>query len=117
MQLNPITFDEQAIMQCPLCSGSYTHVDDVQVGGRPVEDGPWKNVHVDSGGRVDQHVHSGDMASPPNLTPRRHYITLLGVCEQCSGRFAVHFCQHKGQTLVSVSRPAWVSVSPKTHCS
>ena len=108
----PIQFDDQATMLCPLCGAPYTHVDDVHIGGRPREDGPWENVQVNSAGRVDEKVHDGEMASPPSFSPRRHYITLLGNCEKCGGRFALHFTQHKGNTLVSVSKPAWIQVSP-----
>lgn len=108
----PIQFDDQAVMLCPLCGGLHTHVDDVHIGGRPREDGVWVNVQVNSAGCVDESVYDGEMASPPNFSPRRHYMTLLGNCEECGGRFALHFTQHKGCTLVSVSRPAWIQVSP-----
>ena len=104
----PIRFDSDANLLCPLCGGLYTHVDDVHIGGRPVEDGEWHNVHVDSQGRVREHLYEGEMATPPSFSPRRHYISLLGNCEECTGRFAIHFCQHKGFTITSVSRPAWV---------
>ena len=116
MQETPIQFDDQsidhAIMLCPLCRGSYTHVDDVHIGGRPKEDGLWENVQVNSAGCVKKNVYDGEMASPPNLSLRRHYITLLGNCEECGGRFALHFTQHKGNTFVSASKPAWIQVSP-----
>lgn len=106
----PIRFDHDDTLLCPLCGGHHTHVDDVHIGGRPSEDGAWENVHVDSAGRVRQHLFSSEMARPAMESPRRHYISLIGTCEECGGRFGISFCQHKGITIVSVSQPAWIDV-------
>lgn len=99
------------VLGCPLCSGNYLHFDHVHIGGRPNEDGDFANVIVDAAGKVSAHVPEGEMAKPDFVNLRRHYISLVGDCEQCGGRFAYAFIQHKGQTMLQLIRPQWTSVA------
>ena len=100
----PLQLDEQGHFLCPLCGDLYVHIDDTQIGGRPREDGPWRHVQVDDTGTVS-HPLPGKMAMPTQHGEmRRHFINLLGWCENCGGRFAIHFVQHKGTTDVYASR-------------
>lgn len=94
---------------CPLCGNDYVHIEDAYVAGRPREDGPVIQVHVDGGGRV----FTGDEVDLPIPDfGRRQVLSLGGRCEGCGGRFAIEFKQHKGQTVLAVRRPVWTSVEP-----
>lgn len=104
----PMLSFSDGVLVCPLCGGTYTHLNDVHVDGRPREDGAHIGVHVDHHGRVDT-----DSAIPEQFRgDRRHAITLVGSCEHCSGRFAVVWRQHKGRTEVSVLRSDWTPAEP-----
>lgn len=93
---------------CPLCGEDYVHLDDVYMAGRPREDGPYVNVHVDNAGRIDQ----GDFLNMPIQSGgRRHTIAVSGWCEMCAGRFAIEFRQHKGQTELAILRANWRPVT------
>lgn len=103
----PISDDgESQVLICPACGGTYVHVDDTYVAGRPREDGPVVPVHVDERGEVRER-QGVDVPLPAHGAGRRHTISLVGWCEACNSRFALVFQQHKGQTEVSVLRQTW----------
>ncbi|GIG40959.1 hypothetical protein [Cellulomonas phragmiteti] len=103
----PFLLADEGQLMCPLCSGTYVHIDDVYVAGRPREDGPVVPVHVNAGGRI---ATEEGVDLPMTDYGRRHVISLGGVCELCGGRFALEFKQHKGQTLVTIRKPVWTEV-------
>lgn len=93
---------------CPSCGSDYVHIDDVHIGGRSREDGPWRNVTVDSTGKVDT---APPAVAAPTSPGRRHFMTLVGWCETCQAVFGVAFIQHKGRTLVEAIQQRWGPVS------
>ena len=99
------------ILACPFCDNNWLHFDEVQVGGRPQEDGDFVNVSVDDGGHVRQKLLDSDMAKPTLGDMRRHYISLVAWCESCHARFAYTFVQHKGHTKMQLIRPQWRTVA------
>lgn len=96
------------MLACPLCGEDHVHLDDVYMAGRPREDGPFKNVHVNDAGHVEQGEH---LDMPIRTGGRRHTIAVGGWCEMCSGRFAIEFRQHKGQTELAILRADWTPIN------
>jgi hypothetical protein len=87
-----------ATLLCPWCGGTYTHLDNVYVVGRPNgEDGPVVLARVDSGANLTH-----EQAVPIPDFGRRHVFSIVGWCEECDGRFAIEFMQHKGETQLAI---------------
>lgn len=111
----PISFDEDqashSLLKCPLCGDIHVHIDDIGMAGRPLEDGDYRNVMVNSDGVVSTDVPQASMADPGPYQ-RRHHVSLHGWCETCGGAFAIVLAQHKGNTVVLVQKPGWTEVSP-----
>jgi hypothetical protein len=104
----PLTVTD-GFLVCPLCGDNYVHLDEAYVAGRAREDGPVTPAMINS----DGHASSDDSIQVPmanNDAGRRHTISLAGRCEGCSGRFAIAFKQHKGQTVVDVLRQDWTTL-------
>lgn len=86
------------VLLCPVCGGSWTHVDAVE-------------VHSASGAGVTVRASGEDESATVSTVPtapapdwpnhRRHAFTLVGRCEDgCTFRIAL--LQHKGQTFALV---------------
>lgn len=102
------------VAHCPLCGWPMTHVDEVIMAGRPREDGSFVFVHVDSDGKVTEGIDvEFDMDVDFLKSGRRHSIGLIGTCEECRGRFAIEFRQHKGETEVHAYESKWQTLTPK----
>ena len=107
----PFLFTDGYALLCPHCQSNYVHIDDVYVAGRPREDSEVHPVHVDAGGRTSS---DPSISLPIAGLGRRHVFALKGWCEGCSGHFTLEFTQHKGQTLVAIREPSWITLTPKT---
>lgn len=105
---DPFLLHDNGKLLCPLCGGSYIHLNEAVVAGRPREDGPVIHASINANGEAST---DGDVNGAFEEPGRRHTFRLAGYCEQCGGRFAFQFQQHKGETLVSVLRDVWSPVS------
>jgi len=81
------------LLKCPGCGGDYLHHGEVEVHGRPWEDGasyPW----VVRGNQVEL----DDRRQSPS--PRRDGVRIHFDCEGCEQLSALELWQHKGTTYV-----------------
>jgi hypothetical protein len=102
-----------SLLLCPICEYQFVHIDQVQIAAQPKgEDSPQEKsiVYLTS----DNSDHPSFSAPFADRCTRRHYVSLIGWCENCGATFAVSFIQAKGWTFVetSVMPSEWQELPP-----
>jgi hypothetical protein len=92
--------DETFDLMCPECGSDYIHIDEVHVAAQPNgEDTPTKKMVLS----LTSNDESTSCKPFVEQSTRRHYVSLVGWCENCGDNVALSFVQHKGRTTVQTS--------------
>lgn len=114
--------EQDGVLICPRCGGTYLHQYEVSIIYREQEDGPGVVVDVDGGTASIKAVGVED----PRLRPtRRDYLDITFMCEECDSTknyedepkppsLVLRIVQHKGQTFLSWLSAAAEAASEKT---
>jgi len=93
--------DAAFLLLCPACGGAWTHVDTVVFTNAAEQ-----VLTVSCCGKDNYaHMHTGNGEPPVSVvkSPRRHSISILVSCENCSVASEYSLTQHKGQTFCDVN--------------
>jgi len=92
---NDIAVDDEGILSCPVCQGTYLHHSRVDIFERSEDAKIGLHIHTQG----EQVTVNKDLAGNPSL--RRHGVAIVFWCESCQGTFVFHIIQHKGQTFLA----------------
>ena len=94
------TLDGSQIMECPICSFEFTHIEQVSTYSREDDETIHLETNIDlRDKKVVTNVVNGFGNNP---SARRNGLILHGYCESEQGcRFDIEIYQHKGNTFVN----------------